>query len=44
MLLILVSSPVLGGVRVAHLGFTTIVWWGGDETKMSHTDPTKHWW
>jgi hypothetical protein len=26
--LILVSSPVFGGIRVAHLGFITIVWWG----------------
>jgi hypothetical protein len=34
-LLILVSPPVFGGVRVAHLCFTTSFWWG---------DPTKHWW
>jgi hypothetical protein len=45
-LLILVSPLVFGGVRVAHIGFTTSVWWGdtGGETKMSNTDPTKHWW
>ena len=28
MVLILVSPSVFGGVGVAHLGFTTSVWWG----------------
>jgi hypothetical protein len=28
MLPILISPQVLGGVRVAHFGFTTSVWWG----------------
>jgi hypothetical protein len=52
-LLILVSPPVFGGVRVAHLGFTTSVGGirvaratqippnTGDETKVSNMDPTK---
>jgi hypothetical protein len=22
------ESPVFGGIRVAHFGFTTSVWWG----------------